>query len=77
MLDTRLTSFPCKGRQYIVTTGTNNVVKCEPGEVICLSDEDIKAALTYFYIKATAEIKWLLSTRKYRDVTTEVNGILY
>ena len=70
-------SFSCKGSQYIVTTGSNDVIKCEPGKVVCLSDDDIKAALTYLFIKATAEIKRFLSIQKYRDITTEVNGILY
>ena len=70
-------SFSCKGSQYIMTTGTNDVIKCEPGKVVCLSDDDIKAALTYFFIKATAETKRFLSIQKYRDITTEVNGILY
>ena len=31
-------SFSYKGCQYIVTTGTNDVIKCEPGEVVCLAD---------------------------------------
>ena len=60
-----------------MTTATNDVIKYEPGKVVCLSDDDIKDALMYFFIKDTAEIKWFLSTRRYRDMTTEVNGILY
>ena len=70
-------SFSCEGSQYLVTTGKSDVMRCDPGKVICLSNEDIKAALAYFFLKATAEVKKLVSTQKYRDVTSEINGILY
>ena len=53
------------------------VIKCEPEKVICLSHNEIKVVLTYFFIKATAEMKRFLSTRKYCGVTTEINGMRY
>ena len=60
-----LKSFSCKGCQYIVTTGTIDVIKCEPGKVVCLSDDDIKAALTYFFIKVTQPLQNDKNRQKY------------
>lgn len=45
--------------------------------MVCLTDENIRAALTYFFLKGTAEVKNFVNRRKYSDITTEKQGILY
>ena len=72
--------FQCMGDRYLVTTGTsaeNDLLKCIGGRVVCLSDENIKSAMTYFFRKATQEIKHFLKPRVYSSISTEIEGILY
>ena len=41
-----------------------------------ISDEEINTAKEYYYQKATQEIKTFLKPSKYKDISTEVNGVL-
>ena len=50
--------------RYLLATGTrgeNDHFSCPGGKVVCLSDDNIKSAMTYFFRKATYEIKHILS----------------
>ena len=68
-----------QGDQYLVTTGKNakQNLSCTPGLVIELPILMINAALNYFYVKATNEIKQFVSVNKYENITVERDGILY
>ena len=69
--------FSCGDGEYVVTNGTDEKLSCKSGRVVCLGDEDIKASLTYFFQKGTAEVIQFINKKKYEDVTSEENGILY
>ena len=67
------------GGQYVLTTGStckNVPLKCIGSKVVCLSQEDINAAMNYFYRKATEEIKHFYDKQKYQNIS-EVDGILF
>ena len=73
--------------QYIVTTGNcftvvNAVGKvteviCKLGQVVSLSDVDIKCTLDYFFRKCTSAIKHFLDKNVYEKISEERKGILY
>ena len=73
--------------RYLVTTGgpftvVNAVgkvaeLKCKPGQVVSLTEEDIKFASDYFYKKCTLEIKRFLDKKFYEKISEEKDGILY
>ena len=67
-----------QGDQYLVTTGKskNGVFKCKPGLVIELPMLMINAALRYFYVKATDEIKHFHGD-KFKTISIEREGILH
>ena len=66
--------------RYLVTSGTigeNGLFSCPGGKVVCLSDDNIKSAMTYFFRKATDVIKHFLKPREYRNISTvKIGGIL-
>ena len=46
--------FSCKGEQYIVTTGSldnGNPFRCPGGLVICVSNNEVRVAMTYLFRK--------------------------
>ena len=67
----------CVGEQYLVTLGTDSRFPSKPGCVIPLTDDYIRAALRYFLLKGTAEVRNFVNKQKYADITTEIDGILY
>ena len=70
-------SFSCGGEQYLVTVGKDESLPSKPGMVISVTDDYIQAALRYFFLKGTAEVKNFVNKKRYADFTTEENGILY
>ena len=62
---------------YIVTKGNGARFPCKAGCVVRLTDEHINLALRYFFHKGTAEVLKFVNPKKYLDITTEANGILY
>ena len=79
-LDPTPAILSCKGEQYLVTTGCQDAqspFKCPGGLVICLSDNEIKSAITYLFHKATDEVKRFVNVRSYDSISTEMDGILY
>ena len=70
----------CEGDQYLVTTGCQNIgspFRCPGGWVVCLSNNEVKLAMTYLFRKATEEVKQFLEPRVYNSISTEIAGILY
>ena len=68
--------FKYRGDRYILTTG-KDPSKCAGGLVVHLPEAMVKAAMGYFYKKASDEIRKFLNKSKYKNITSEVNGILY
>ena len=68
-----------QGDQYLVTTGKNSKqkLKCPVGITVELPILMINAALRYFYLKASDEVKKFISSDKYKNITIEKDGILY
>ena len=70
-------------QQYVVTSGIGSstrkgkVLKCMPGQVICISDADIKLAYDYYFRKCTEEIKRFADKKLYDNISKEKHGILY
>ena len=64
-------------KNLVTINKPNSVLKCKPGLVVPLTDEDIGFALEYFYRKSTDEVKKFLPKKAYQNITKEVNGILY
>ena len=63
--------FTFRGDRHIVTEGkhgANSNIQCKPGLVVTLSEEDLKAALYYYFQKATQEIKHFVNKRAYKTV---------
>ena len=69
--------FSCASEQYLVTEGKDTRFPSKPGYVVCLTDDYIRAALRYFFLKGTAEVVNFVNKSKYADITTEIDGILY
>ena len=65
--------------RFLVTRGNsiNKEFQCQGGLVVDLCEEMIKCALTYFFQKATLEIKNFLSEDRYKNISENVDGILY
>ena len=74
--DSRLpTPFSVKEEGQV--SGADEVLECEGVCAVQLDDENINnAALTYFFLKGSAEVKHFVKKSKYNDITTEKNGIL-
>ena len=70
-------SFFTEDEGRIVTTGEDELLKCGKGYAVCLAEESMNAAMTYFFIKGSAEVKHFVRESKYTDITTEKDGILY
>ena len=69
--------FQCMRDRYLVTSGTIGENDCPGGKVLCLLDDNIKSAMTYFFRKATDKIKHFLKPREHRKISIEIEGILY
>ena len=70
----------CEGDQYLVTTGCQNIespFRCLGGWVVCLSNNEVKLAMTYLFQKATEEVKQFLVPPVYNSISTVIAGILY
>ncbi len=64
--------------QHLVTIGaTSGKFKCKPGLVVILDQGTVNASLSYYFLKATEEIKHFLPKKKYEKVSHEIDGILY
>ena len=48
----------------------------EPVEALVISDEEMKAAKTYLFKKATLEVKNFVKPLQYKDISEEVDGVL-
>ena len=75
-------SFMFTHDKYLVTEGKGNgqkdpKFKCRNGLVISLTDVDLERALTYYYRKATDEVKRFVNPKVYRNISREKDGILY
>ena len=71
-------AFQFKYDQHLVTLDDpKSGLRCKAGLVVSLTNEDIALALDYFYRKSTEEVKKFLHKKVYRNITKEVNGILY
>ena len=67
----------CNDR-YLVTRGTYDApFTCAKGLVITLTENLLKLALTYYFRKATLEIKHFLNKTVYKNISRETDGILY
>ena len=69
-----------QGDQYLVTAGKdagNKIMGSEAGFVVEIPTRMINAALRYYYLKATEEIKRFVSVNKYENITVKKDGILY
>ena len=68
----------CIGGQYLEIGVSNN--NNNKGQFCCpniLCDVDIRCALTYFYRICTNEVKHFLKQRHYKNISNEIDGILY
>ena len=63
--------------RYLITEGTNDFPFQSPkGCVVEVSDQNLMCAMSYFYKKATLEVKEF-SSNSYKKISTEKSGILY
>ena len=61
---------------YLVTNGTSKFpFNCKKGLIVQLSEDYLKMALNYFFLKASLEIK-RFTKRSYKNISKEKNGIL-
>ena len=67
------------GIVYAATNSAGDVslISCQPGLVVCLSEEDIGLSLSYFYRKCTSEIKQFTDRKSYGKISEEKLEILY
>ena len=64
--------------QHLVTIGTTSgKFKCNPGLVVILDRDMINVSLSYYFRKATEEIKHFLPKKKYEKISQDIDGILY
>ena len=72
-------TFSYRWDKYLVTTGKKgvNATECKGGLVVDLHESMIKAALWYFYKKGTEEIKQFVPEARYKNISKEINGIMY
>ena len=64
--------------RYLVTTGEKSgPITCAGGLVVDLPQCMINAALRYYFVKATLEIKQFLPESKYKHISEEKDNILY
>ena len=63
--------------QYLITEGTDPLLKCPKDLLIELTEQDLLEALYYYFTKSTRELKHFNRKESYEKMTTEKNGILY
>ena len=65
--------------KYLVTTGkcSGGTINCRAGLVVDLPKNMINAALKYYFVKATEEIKHFVPESKIRNISEEKDGVLY
>ncbi len=69
--------FSCGDGEYIVTTGLDKKLICKAGMVVRLTDENITAALAYFFCKGTSEVTQFVNKGMYEKISSVKNGILH
>ena len=64
---------------HVVTTGkcSGGTINCRAGLVVDLPKNMINAALKYYFVKATEEIKHFVPESKIRNISEEKDGVLY
>ena len=71
-------NFTFNSDSYLVTQGGGNFpFISQQGLVVALNNENLIAAINYFYKKATLEIKHFQHVRNYQNNSTDKFGILY
>ena len=55
----------------------DGINECSEEDTIMFSDEELMTAFEYFYKKATLEIKEFREKKDYKNISEEVDGILY
>ena len=63
-----------KGDKYLITTGQN---ACKAGLVVKISKDVLHAALKYYFVKATQEVKNFIPESRYKNISVEQNGVLF
>ena len=65
--------------RFLVTTGnsSNKMFQCKKGLVVDVSEQMLKSAMFYFFQKASLEIKHFLPYDRYKNISEEINGVLY
>ena len=66
--------------RYIVTTGSsasNASITCKGGYVVEFSDQMLMSAFFYFSLKASEETQHFLDKAKYKNISKNIDGILY
>ena len=70
--------FQMSGDRYLVTHGSENgIYRCDKGLTVQLTDALLVASLSYYFQKATNEVKKFLDKKSYSKYSTEKNNILY
>ena len=70
--------FKMSGDRFLVTQGKyKHPYICQEGLTVQLTEALLVTSLSYFYQKATKEIKHFLDKKSYSKFSTERNGILY
>ena len=71
-------NFTFNSDSYLVTQGGGNFpFISQQGLVVALNNENLIAAINYFYKKATLEIKHFQHLRNYQNISKNKFGILY
>ena len=69
--------FKLVNDMYLVTEGLSDFpFKCTKGLVVKLSEQNLKSALNYFYVRASLEVKRFQNKNSYEKISKEQNGIL-
>ena len=70
----------CSDDRYLTTTGYLKDIEgsnCKVGSVVEVTENMLKAAFSYFAMKATAEAKKFVEKYKYIHISKEIDGVLY
>ena len=63
--------------KFLVTEGTDPILKSPSGLVVELHERDLLESLYYFFGKSTRELKHFVRPEKYSKISTEKGGILF
>ena len=65
--------------KFLVTSQRDPLphTKCQSGLVVVIDDEMLKAAFNYYIMKASAEMTKFLDSKKYVNISKDVDGVFY